>query len=32
MPIKVQNKLAQLAKAERYIARFQKLSIFMSEL
>ena len=26
MPIKVQNKLAQLAKAERYIAKFQKLS------
>ena len=26
MPIKVQNKLAQLAKAERYIAQFQKLS------
>ena len=26
MPSKVQNNLAQLAKAERYIARFQKLS------
>ena len=26
MPIKVQNKLAQLAKVERYIARFQTLS------
>ena len=26
MPIKVQNKLAKLAKAERYIAQFQKLS------